>query len=582
MRSFRHRQREQIIQEARRRIPFASPTSGGAASQLDANGTTLDVNAIVDGEVLKRVGSTIVSAPAGAPGAHAATHQNGGGDEINVAGLSGLLADAQTPLAHDMITAHTTAGRTAGQVIRASSPTVFAWALLAFADLTATPTTLAGYGITDAYTKTQSDAQYAPIVHSHTFASLTSKPTTLAGYGITDAAAISHTHPASDIVSGQLALARGGTGLDGSAGNAINLVLASPGSGGAGALSLRALVAADIPALDAAKITTGTVATARLGSGAASATVHLRGDQTWAAVAFADLSGKPTTIAGYGITDFNSLGDARWAALTHDMITAHTTSGRTIGQVIRASGATTFAWATLAFADLSGIPTTVAGYGITDVYTKTAADARYAPIVHTHAAADITSGRFTAARLLDGTNGFYLQGKGSGVDPAYVSFITARLTADNTAIAAAVPTTVVTVANLVQAANANEEWDIEWILHIANSVAADVFVFNVTSSAGTLTGRYTVTGTNGVPDTGAGVEKRWSMAAGTITTATANAPGATGTIGKIVTVTIRAHVKLTVAGGNIQVGCRAGTNAAASSGTATVKTQSQMCATRIA
>lgn len=33
-------------------------------------------------------------------GSHASTHQNGGGDEINVAGLSGLLADAQTPTAH--------------------------------------------------------------------------------------------------------------------------------------------------------------------------------------------------------------------------------------------------------------------------------------------------------------------------------------------------------------------------------------------------------------------------------------------------------------------------------------------------
>ena len=31
---------------------------------------------------------------------HGSTHQNGGVDEINVAGLSGLLADGQTPLAH--------------------------------------------------------------------------------------------------------------------------------------------------------------------------------------------------------------------------------------------------------------------------------------------------------------------------------------------------------------------------------------------------------------------------------------------------------------------------------------------------
>lgn len=34
------------------------------------------------------------------PTAHAASHQNGGSDEISVAGLSGLLADPQTPLAH--------------------------------------------------------------------------------------------------------------------------------------------------------------------------------------------------------------------------------------------------------------------------------------------------------------------------------------------------------------------------------------------------------------------------------------------------------------------------------------------------
>lgn len=36
----------------------------------------------------------------GVPAAHAASHQNGGSDEISVAGLSGLLADSQTPLAH--------------------------------------------------------------------------------------------------------------------------------------------------------------------------------------------------------------------------------------------------------------------------------------------------------------------------------------------------------------------------------------------------------------------------------------------------------------------------------------------------
>ena len=60
----------------------------------------------------------------------------------------------------------------------------------AFADLTSKPTTIAGYGITDAYTDSEVDTLLAgksDTGHVHTFASLTSKPTTLSGYGITDA-----------------------------------------------------------------------------------------------------------------------------------------------------------------------------------------------------------------------------------------------------------------------------------------------------------------------------------------------------------------------------------------------------------
>lgn len=185
-------------------------------------------------------------------------------------------------------------------------------------------------------------------------------------------------------------------------------------------------------------------------------------------------------------------------------------------------------------------------------------------------------------RKLSGTKGFLLTGQGQEADPTFLSLITARLTADNAPIAAAVPTSVVAVAGLQQAVAVNEEWDIEWILEIANSIAADVFVFNILTSAGTLGGRYSVLGANGVPTTGAGVVKFWQMPAGTITVASANAPGATGTIGLVVTAMIRARVKLTVAGGTISVGVRAGTNAAASSGTATVKAASQMIANRIA
>lgn len=39
---------------------------------------------------------------------------------------------------------------------------------------------------------------------------------------------------------------------------------------------------------------------------------------------FANIAAKPTTIAGYGITDFNSLGDARWLQLTGGTLTGNT------------------------------------------------------------------------------------------------------------------------------------------------------------------------------------------------------------------------------------------------------------------
>lgn len=71
-----------------------------------------------------------------------------------------------------------------------------------FSTLTSKPTTLSGYGITDAVPSTRkvnnkalssdisltaSDVGAAASGHSHAFSTLTSKPTTLSGYGITDA-----------------------------------------------------------------------------------------------------------------------------------------------------------------------------------------------------------------------------------------------------------------------------------------------------------------------------------------------------------------------------------------------------------
>ena len=97
---------------------------------------------------------------------------------------------------------------------------------------------------------------------------------------------------------------------------------------------------------NAADLTTGTLPDARLryvalgvSSNAVSATTATTALAGWPSQwPFASITNSPTTIAGYGITDFNSLGDARWSLTSH----THT------------------------FSNSTARPTTLAGYGITD------------------------------------------------------------------------------------------------------------------------------------------------------------------------------------------------------------------------
>lgn len=72
---------------------------------------------------------------------------------------------------------------------------------------------------------------------------------------------------ASKITTEQLALARGGTGVDLSATGGVNQILKQVSVGGA--VSVAVLVSGDIPVLDAAKITTGRFIAARLLDGTA-------------------------------------------------------------------------------------------------------------------------------------------------------------------------------------------------------------------------------------------------------------------------------------------------------------------------
>lgn len=56
-----------------------------------------------------------------------------------------------------------------------------------FSALTGIPSTLSGYGITDAYPLTGNPSAFLTSVPAQSFSSLTGKPTTIGGYGITDA-----------------------------------------------------------------------------------------------------------------------------------------------------------------------------------------------------------------------------------------------------------------------------------------------------------------------------------------------------------------------------------------------------------
>jgi hypothetical protein len=141
-----------------------------------------------------------------------------------------------------------------------------------------------------------------------------------------------------------------------------------------------------------------------------------------AAIAWTELSGTPVTLAGYGIADAytKANSDARYA-LTTDSYTkiaadarflpiAGTAVAATILATVRningiafnGSANITIPYSTGAvpWAALTGAPTTLAGYGITDSYTKVTSDALYQTIA---LALTQTSGDARYLKLAGGT-----------------------------------------------------------------------------------------------------------------------------------------------------------------------------------
>ena len=130
-----------------------------------------------------------------------------------------------------------------------------------------------------------------------------------------------------------------------------NYVWAAP-SGASGTPIFRLLVEGDIPALSAAKITSGTFGDARIA--ASNVTQH----QAALSIGWAQLTGVPPTFA----------------PTAHALVGAdHSASGLTTGHLLKATGATSFGFAPVAETDLADMGCAVVAFSATPAFNASAA-----------------------------------------------------------------------------------------------------------------------------------------------------------------------------------------------------------------
>jgi hypothetical protein len=152
---------------------------------------------------------------------------------------------------------------------------------------------------------------------------------------------------------------------DNSVSQTANYVFAAP-SASNGVPSFRLLVPADIPNHDTSKLSSGIVATARLGSGTASASTFLRGDGTWAAMSAAAVGGL-AAIATSGSASDLTTGTVPVARLGSSGVANSSTflHGDNSWAILNSSDIPSLDWSKIT----TGKPTTLAGYGITSADT---------------------------------------------------------------------------------------------------------------------------------------------------------------------------------------------------------------------
>ena len=209
--------------------------------------------------------------------------------------------------------------------------------------------------------------------NDYTFTQIAAKPTTIAGYGITDAAALNHTHLL-DALS--------------------NLTITTPSNG-----QILTYNSTTSKWINQAPAVNGVTSF----SGRTGAVIAAANDYS-----FSQIAAKPTTISGYGITDVASSHTHAIDTLSNVTITTpsngqvlayNSATSKWTNQTAAANGVTFFNGRTgnitpaandYSFAQISGTPTSLAGYGITNA----------ALLSHTHLL-DSLSNVFTTDKLVN-------------------------------------------------------------------------------------------------------------------------------------------------------------------------------------